>query len=255
VIDLDPALLYLFPAVFVAGFIDAIAGGGGLITVPAYLLAGVPPIFTLGTNKFVSTTGTIVSSARYIFHKKIIWPVAIVGIPCALVGASLGAHSVAQLDQDLVRRVILICLPIAAALTLIPRRRTCTPEPLHWQSRRLWIVIPLIGLAIGWYDGFFGPGTGSLLIIALHGFAHLSLLHAAAVGRLFNLASNAAALVTFIIHGKVLYAIGLPLVVAGMGGHYLGSHMAIRKGDAIVRPVLIVAITLLFGYLIWQQMR
>lgn len=250
---LDPLLPWLVPVVFLAGLIDAIAGGGGLLTVPAYLIAGLPPTQLLGTNKFVSTIGTLVSTTQYIRHGLMIWPVAIVGIPCALLGSALGAHWVAGLDQDIVRQIILIALPIAAVLTLLPKPQGHDDLEYHWRSPRLWIMIPFIGLTLGWYDGLFGPGTGSLLILALYGLGHLNFLHAAATGRLFNLMSNAGALLAFLYHGQVLFRLALPLALASMAGHYCGSHLAIRRGARLVRTMLVVTCSLLLGYLLWQQ--
>lgn len=249
------ALLWLIPVVFLAGYIDSIAGGGGLLTVPAYLAAGIPAQFTLGTNKMVSSLGTIVSTLKYIRGGLMLWPVVIVGIPCSLLGSSLGAHWVANLPEATVRSVILFTLPIAAALTLLPKPKAAQRPEYSWHSLQLWTLIPLITFAIGWYDGMFGPGTGSLLILALFGIAKLPLLRCAAVGRLFNLTSNVAAMVTFILHGHVLYHLVIPLAAAGMAGHYLGSKRAIAKGDAVVRPMLLFACALLFAYLLWQHMR
>ncbi|MBI2344315.1 MAG: TSUP family transporter [Deltaproteobacteria bacterium] len=248
----DPLLVALIPTVFVAGFVDAIAGGGGLITVPAYLLAGIPPTFLLGTNKCVSTIGTMASTARYILGRRMVWPVVMVGIPCTLVGAAFGAHTVALLPQEYVRTVIFVALPIAAGLTLAPRPKHISAHLVTWRSPRLWWSVPIIGLSIGWYDGFFGPGTGSFLILAFYGLTHLPLLNAAAVGRLFNLASNAAALVTFILHGKVLYTLALPLALAGIAGQYCGSHLAIRRGDRLVRGMLMAVCAMLLLFLIWR---
>ncbi len=246
-------ILLLIPVIFVAGFIDAIAGGGGLITVPAYMIAGLPPAQLLGTNKLVSTLGTVAAAGKYIHSGRVLWQVAIVGIPCELIGSVLGAHTVALMDPSLIRKVILIALPIAAALTLIPRPHGHVEHELDWSSPRLWILIPLISLVLGWYDGFFGPGTGTLLILALYGIAGLSLIHSAAVGRLFNLVSNAGALFTFMWHGQVLYKIGLPLAAAGFVGQWIGSHFALKHGHKLVRAMLVATCSLLFAYLIWKQ--
>lgn len=246
-------LLYLFPVVFAAGFMDAIAGGGGLLTIPAYLFAGIPPAFALGTNKFVMTSGITVSVARYILDRRVVWPVALVGIPCSLIGAAYGAHTVATLSQDYVRSAILIFLPLAALLTLFRPRTETAPPQLHWRSARLWILIPLLSVAIGWYDGFFGPGTGSLLMIALHGLAGLSLLQSAAVSRILNLTSNASALVAFVVYQKVIYALALPLAVASIAGYYCGSHYAIRNGERLIRPMLLLAIALLMIFVAWES--
>ena len=250
---LDPSLIFLGPVIFIAGFIDAIAGGGGLLTVPAYLIAGIPPTLTLGTNKFVSTIGTFVSTSRYIINKRVLWPVAIVGIPFSLIGAMVGANTVAFLPQDLVRKVILIALPVAAVLVLIPKPKDHQEIKMEWRTLRLWILTPLITFSIGWYDGIFGPGTGSLLVLALYGIGRLNFLHSAATARVFNLISNIGALVTFLIHGKVLFAIGIPLAFFGMVGHYAGAHLALKKGDELVRGMLALSCTILFVYLLLQH--
>lgn len=249
----DPRLVYLAPVVFIAGFIDSVAGGGGLLTVPAYLVAGLPPTLTLGTNKCVSTIGTIVSTSKYILNGRMLWPAVIVGLPFTLLGSTLGAHSVARLEPVIVRTIILVALPIAAVMTLIPKPKTHLEDPITWRSLRLWVIIPAICAVMGWYDGFFGPGTGSLLILALYGISRLNFLHSAAIARFFNLASNAGALALFIIHGKVLYHLAIPLGAAGIAGHYLGSHLAMKNGIGFVRIMLAISVSCLFGYLIWQQ--
>ncbi len=250
--NFDAQLLWLFPVIFVASVIDAIAGGGGLITIPTFLLTGLPPTVALGTNKFVMTTGTIVSAVRYVLHGRVLWRIAAAGIPCSLLGSALGAHAVSQLSPSYVRGTILILLPIAAAFTLLPRPKHHVSLPLHWRSLRLWLTIPFIGLGIGWYDGFFGPGTGSLLILALYGISRISLLHSVAVGRLFNLASNIAALAVFMWHDQVRYALALPLAIACIAGNYVGSHFALRRGDRLIRITLAFAVTMLMLFLGWQ---
>lgn len=249
---MDATVLCLIPAIFIAGFVDSIAGGGGLIAVPTYLIAGIPPTLALGTNKCVSAMGTAVSVGRYMHSGRILWPVAIVGIPLSLLGAALGARSILLFDQDVVRKIILIILPIAAALTLLPKPHGHVEDPLTWRSLRLWMAIPPISLALGWYDGFFGPGTGSLLILALYGLAGISLIHSAAVGRLFNLISNIGGMVTFMMQGQVLYKIVIPLGLASIAGHWCGSHLAIKRGAGVVRGMLGVTCALLFIYLLWS---
>jgi len=250
---IDFNIFFLAPVVFVAGFIDSIAGGGGLLTVPAYLIAGIPPTLTLGTNKLVSSIGTVVSSTKYILSGRILWPVVIVGIPLTLLGSAIGAHNVAILDQELVRKIILITLPIAALLTLIPKPKVDHTVSIHWRSPKLWYLVPFIAFGMGFYDGIFGPGTGSLLLLAFYGLTKISFLRAAATARIFNLTSNIGALITFLVHGQVLIPLALILGVFGIAGHYCGSHMAIKKGDGLVRGMLAISCSLLFGYLCWEH--
>ncbi|MBI4239207.1 MAG: TSUP family transporter [Deltaproteobacteria bacterium] len=246
-------LFWLCPVVFVAGFIDAIAGGGGLLTVPAYLLAGLPPVSLLGTNKFVSTLGTLISTGKYMWSGRMHWPAALIGLPATLIGAMYGAHTVTHLDPAIVRSVILVALPIAAILTLLPKPRMLnTHAAATWTTPRLWWTVIPVAVLLGWYDGFFGPGTGTILVLLLYSIVRLPFLQAAAVARFFNLVSNAGALVTFVWNDQVLYRIGLPLAAASIAGHYCGSHLALRRGDGFVRAMLAVSCSLVVVYLLWQ---
>lgn len=249
------SLAFLILVVFIAGFIDSIAGGGGLLTVPAYLLVGIPPVTTLGTNKCVSSIGTAVAAAHFIHGRLVLWRVVIIGVLFTLIGANIGAHHVITIDPSTVRTIILVLLPIAALLTLAPKPHSHAEVKMDWHSKRLWIVVPLIALALGWYDGVFGPGTGSLLTLAFFGLGGFSLLHAAATARCLNLISNIGAAVMFLIHGHVDLHLIPPLAIAGIAGNFLGSHLALKRGDGVVRLMLAFTSLLLFVSLLWQGIR
>lgn len=242
---------WLFPTVFLAGFVDSIAGGGGLITMPAYLIAGFPAQALLGTNKFISCVGTAASTARYIHSRRMHWPSVWLGLPCTCLGAMLGAHTAARFDPAQIKRIVLVMLPIAAALVLVPRRQhteIVAPPPLSsWRWR---VGLPLVASALGWYDGVFGPGAGTLIVLGLHGIVRLPFLQSAAVARMLNFFTNAAALITFAWYGQVWYAVGIPLALAGIAGHGVGSHIALQRGTGFIRGMLALACALLVIYLV-----
>lgn len=252
---LDPAIWWLAPLVFAATFMDAIAGGGGLITVPSIMLTGLPPAIVLGTNKLLSTAGTVFSAGHFLRHGHVQWPAVIVGVPCALLGSMFGAQCIMWLDASIARTVLLVGLPIAAVLVLLPKPKTPATVELTWHSRRLWWGIPLIAGGIGWYDGFFGPGTGTLMMLALHGVVGLNLLQSAGIARTLNLLSNIGGLATFMWHGTVNYNLALPLALVSIAGHTCGARVAVRRGVGVIRGVLVVASALLLVTIALQRMR
>lgn len=243
-------IILLTTVAFVAGFIDSISGGGGILTVPSLLLAGLPPHVALGTNKFMSTSGTAMALFNFGRNGKALWRIAIYGVPFALIGSALGARLVLSFNPETLGKMILVLLPIAVIFTLLPKKTAY--EKSTFSGTELHFKIPCIGFFIGLYDGFFGPATGSFLILALYGMLHMNLVHASATAKIFNLAANVAALVTFIISGVINYSFAVPMAVANIAGNYLGSHLVIKKGQAVVQYALIVSFLLLFSYLMWR---
>lgn len=236
-------IIILTSVSFIAGFIDSIAGGGGLIVIPVALISGIPPQLALGTNKFQATLGTSIATINFIHKKKVALKIVLSGILFALVGASIGSHVILGVDPDVVGKLIVFLLPLGVVATLYPRKGVITEPTLSRVD--YFIKIPLICLIIGFYDGFFGPGTGSFLTLGFYIFLKLNLTTANANAKVFNFASNISALVTFIIGGKVLYILGIPMAVASMLGNYLGSHLAIKKGDKLIKYFLLVVLILL----------
>ncbi len=250
-LELELALLLLLCLVyFVSGFLDGISGGGGLLAVPALLLAGVPPEFVLGTNKLAMLPGTAVSLATFARGGFVTWQLVRVGVPIAVVGTLFGAAAILRFDNAGIGRAIVFLLPLGIAATLLPKKDRGGSEQLARKS--LYVAAPLVCAVLGVYDGFFGPGSASFLILAFHCILGLGLLHAAATTKVFNLASVIVALCVFAWHGKILYLLAVPLGATYIGGIYIGSKMAIRSGAAFVRKVLIVSLTLLFASLVWK---
>ncbi|MFZ5644807.1 MAG: sulfite exporter TauE/SafE family protein [Bacillota bacterium] len=235
---------------FLAGFIDSIAGGGGLLLIPSLLFAGLSPQTALGTNKFAATIGTSFALFNFARSKKVVWRIVAVGIVFSLLGAFIGSKTILYFDNETVGKIIVFLLPLAMLGTLLPRKERVPVEELS--TRDLNIKVPLICFLIGFYDGFFGPGTGSFLIMAFYLLVGLDLVQASATTKVFNLASCLGALIVFLIEDKVIILLGLPLAIGNILGNYLGSTLAIKKGTNVVRIFLIISFIILFITLLWK---
>ncbi|MDL2317133.1 TSUP family transporter [Desulfovibrio sp. OttesenSCG-928-A18] len=243
-------LLFLVAAGFFAGLVDSIAGGGGLISLPACLLAGLPTHMALGTGKFMSTVGTTASFLTYARGGAIVWRIAAIGVGFCLLGSMAGTHTALLVDNELLGKIILFLLPVAALLTFIPVRRSqreYAPGPVA-----IYVLTPLLCSAIGFYDGFFGPGAGSFMLISLHFVLGMSLIKASATAKCFNLASNVSSLVLFLLNGKVYFFFAVPMAIGNVSGNIVGSRMAMRVGAKLIRGMLLFSLVLLFATLVWR---
>ena len=246
-------LLILCPMCFVAGFIDSIAGGGGLISVPAYLLTGIPAHMAVGTNKLSASFATLTATIRYAAGKKIHYASALCAVPSAIGLSFLGARATLFFDDRTFRVILLVILPAVAVFTIWKKRLFEEDRLDRLSPKALALLSVLLGGVVGFYDGFFGPGTGMFLTL---GFSALgfSAVNAAGNARLVNLASGMAALASFWMSGHVMPALGLPAMAFGMAGSLLGSHFAVKLGVKIIRPVFVGVVALLFGtmaYNLW----
>jgi uncharacterized membrane protein YfcA len=239
-------LLILCPLVFLAAFIDSIAGGGGLISLPAYIFAGLPIHTAAGTNKFSSSIGTGAAVANYIRGGCVDFYAAIPGIAGALIGSWIGTRLALSLSPKVLQICLVIILPIAGLLILSDRgvsRRTNINE----RSLKFKLIFSfVIGLVLGSYDGFFGPGTGMFMTLALSGLVRLELIKAVGTTKVLNFSSNIASMVTWLINGKILFPIAIPCSVCSVAGGFLGSRMAMKTGKKFIRLVLVFVALLLF---------
>ena len=236
--------LIICPLTFLAGLVDSIGGGGGLISLPAFLMAGLSPHCAIATNKLASSVGTTVSTARYCKNGFLDKKLALPGILMALLGSFLGAKLVLITSDDFLIKIMFVILPIVAAVVLLDKKE---PEyDLSFPaSRRKWIVCGSAFL-IGIYDGFYGPGTGTFLLLALTRLARMDIRTASGNVKLINLTSNVTALVTFLVNGQVNLLYGMAGAVFCLAGHYIGSGLVIKNGSKIVRPIIIFVLILLF---------
>lgn len=241
--------LIVCPLVFLAGLIDSIAGGGGLISLPAYLIAGVPPHIALGTNKTSSSMGTVVSAAKLAKNGFVDRRTAIPGGLCAVAGAIVGATISLYVEDTVITHMMIVILPVVAFYVLRSRTLGESEKTGTLTGGRLIGAVCGIGLVMGIYDGFYGPGTGTFLLLLLTGLAHLDTRQAAGTTKVMNLSSNLAALATFLINGKVYYSLGLVSGLFCIAGHYIGSSLVVRGGRRVVRPMILVVLCILFGKL------
>jgi len=242
-------LLIICPLIFISGFVDSIAGGGGLISLPTYHIAGFSPHFALGTNKFVSCIGTIFSTMRFVRNKSYNLTSAIPSVLFSLIGAVIGAKIAIYLDVIVLRYVLVFGIPVIAVI--VYRKKNLEKRtPKNLSKGQIIVYSSIVGLVIGGYDGFFGPGTGTFLILIYTSVLGFDLLTSMGNAKLVNLASNLASLVVFFIEGKILFAIAIPAAFCGIAGHYIGSGVAIKKGQQIVRPVLLFVLILLLAKLV-----
>ena len=242
--------LIVCPLVFLAGFIDAIAGGGGLISLPAYMLAGLPPHIAIGTNKLSSAVGTTVATAQYISKGFMVWRLAVPAIVFSLIGANIGSNLTLLVPENVFLIIMLIALPVIAIYVFTHKSLSNPFEPEI--TTRVWVVVLASAFFIGMYDGFYGPGTGTFLMLLLTGAAHLTTRQAAGITKAINLSSNVMSLTVFLINGTVLLPLGLTAALFSIAGNYLGARSFIKKGDAIARPAIITVISIFIIKVIYE---
>lgn len=244
-------LIILCIASFGAGFIDSIVGGGGLIQLPAFFLVlpHFPVVSLLATNKLVSMTGTAVSTYRFSRHIPYIKTIIIPAMMSAFLFSFLGAYTVSIVKNDLLKPLFMILLFIVFLSTIRNKYFGIIDHDPH-------VVIPAwkplaIGSVIGFYDGFFGPGTGSFLIIAFVGLLGMTFVQGSAYAKIINLTTNLAAILLFSLRTEFLFEYALPMMIFNIGGALLGVKLALLKGNEFVRGLLrgIVLLTILkLGY-------
>jgi uncharacterized protein len=235
---------------FVASFIDSQVGGGGAITLPSLLLVGLPPQVALGTNKLGGTASALVASANYL-HKGIV-PLqhALALAPLSLVGGAVGVWAVLHSSADWIVPAVMVLMAAMTVWVLARPRFGAEDKPTHhpW----LLAAMGLAALDIGTYDGILGPGTGSMLLFAIVSFLGYGFRRAAGLGRVLNLASNVSALAYFAWAQKVDWAVGIPMAASMAVGGYVGSHVTLKHGDRVVKPLFVVVTLVLLVRLGWR---
>lgn len=232
----------LCPLVFLAGFIDAIAGGGGLITLPVYVMIGLPPHNAIATNKLSSSMGTFVATAKYVKNGYVNWKRSLFCIVLALLGSSAGANLALLIPEKSFAIIMTVLLPLIVFYVLKRKNLESIKTPFGDTTTN----ILCIGIAffIGMYDGFYGPGTGTLLMLLLTGLARISIKDAAGTTKVINLSSNLAALAVFLTNDKVLLQIGLIAGGFSILGNFIGAQCFTKNGQKIARPVILCVLVL-----------
>lgn len=219
---------------FFAGYIDAIAGGGGMLQAPVLLFSGLPAIHVLATNKLANLCGTAIATLKYFLSKKISMKVVRVAvIPCLLI-SYFGSELVMYISDDFVKWGILVAILIALFFLFKKNKKTKEKNENFTNKSIILATTP-----IAFYDGVLGPGTGTYMAISMKNFLHLDYLVATASTKPLNLATNIGSAIAFIFAGKVLWIIAIPMALSNMLGAYVGSHYAIKGGEVFIKKMLV----------------
>lgn len=240
-----PLLCIICFFVFLAGFVDAAAGGGGLISLPAYIATGMPAHVAYGCNKFSSACGTTLASLRFFRNRAMDVQIALLAAVGSFAGSGVAARIVLLLDDAVLKRIVIIFLPVAALVIFLNRGYGETNQSDSISKRRKFLLALVIGLLVGFYDGMVGPGTGTFAIIAFSILMKYDLKTASGNAKILNLASNYASLITYALSGNILWTVAVPAAVCNVLGSYFGSGMALKKGAAFIRPMILVVMILL----------
>jgi uncharacterized protein len=251
------ALVLLLVAALVAGWVDAVVGGGGLVQLPALLLglpAGTQPATVLGTNKLSSIWGTATSSVTYARRVRLDWRTVVPLVVSAAAGSAGGAQLAKLLPASAFTPIVLVALVVVGLYTWRRPQLGLVSQVRHTGGAHYGRTAA-IGVVVGAYDGFLGPGTGSFFVIALVGVLGYGFLEASAKAKIANLVTNFAALVVFGAHGSVLWGLGLMMGAANLLGGYVGARTAIAKGNGFVRRVFLLVLAALIVKLVYDTVR
>lgn len=240
----------LYPLLFFAGFVDSIAGGGGLISLSAYLAAGMPPHIAVATNKFSAFAGTGLAAGYFVRKGHVDWTAAFSAFAGALGGSFLGARLVLMIDGKILSWFLLVAIPLVAVVVLWKKDLGAGANSAP--ARRVVVPALAIGFGVGAYDGFFGPGTGTLLILAFTLLLRQPLLVACGNAKIVNFASNIAAVAVFVHSGGIDYRLGIPCALCSVAGNVVGARLTVRNGVKIVRPMLLFVVALLLAKVLFD---
>lgn len=238
---------------FLAAAVDAIAGGGGLISLPALLIVGVPPHLALGTNKFAASMASLNSSITFARSGKVHFPLVMWQIPFTLIGSLLGAWAVLRVSSAFLSKAVLVLILLVGIYTMLHKNLGMKNKFQGLNSRNI-VLGCMFALALGFYDGFFGPGTGSFLIFSFITLFGFDFVVASANSKVLNFTSNFAALLIFAWNGKILLSYGIPMAIFMILGSYVGTRLAIQRGAELVKPIFITMSLLVAAKLIYQYL-
>ncbi len=238
----------------IAGFIDAIAGGGGLIQLPAYfiLMPNFSTASLFGSNKFAGFSGTLMSTIQYLKKVKAEWKLIMPSLFVAGLSALAGARLVSLFDKEKLAPVIVVLLIAMLIYTVMNSSTGIQDRREEVSKKRISWILPLSAAIIGFYDGFFGPGAGSLLMFVFISFLKYDFLHAAVHTKIFNLVTNVGALLYFVVKGEVHYDVAIPVAVCNVTGSYLGAKLAISKGSGLIRVIYIMMVVVLISKIVYD---
>lgn len=244
--------LIVCPLIFLGSFVDSIAGGGGIITLPAYLLAGLPAHTAAGTNKLVAVFGSVTASVNYLRSGNVMVRIALLAALGSLIGGTLGTQLALFIPEATLELIMMIVLPIVALFLTFRRDFGVNNNAKKLSKPMESITAFAIGLVIGCYDGLIGPGTGTFLMLCFCGLLGLDLLVSGGCAKVANMASNIASGIVFLFNGKAMYSLLLPAALCSIAGGFLGSRFAIKGGSKRIRKVMLLVLGLLFAKMIYD---
>ena len=246
--------LIIFVMVFVGSVIDALSGGGGLITIPTYLMCGLPPHIAIGTNKINSTMGTLISTVTYykrgFVERRLVIPIVI----ATVLGAVSGSGCVLLLPDKILKYFMVALLPFIVVL-MIRQKLPDIEQPAVIKGAKQWLKLMVVVFVIGFYDGFYGAGTGLFLVIAFSYLMRMNVYQSAGNSKISNLASNCSALIVFVMNGNICYPLAIIATVAAVLGQILGSGLLIVKGSLIVKPTIFFVLSILMVSTVYDLIR
>lgn len=245
-------LLIVCPLVFLGSFVDSIAGGGGVITLPAYLLAGLPIHTAAGTNKVVACSGSLTASYKYIRSGNVMVRIALLSAIGAMISAMIGTQLALFIPEATLELIMMIALPLVALFLTFKRDLGMHPNPRKLSKPMESVTALGIGLVIGCYDGLIGPGTGTFMILCFSCFLGLDLLVSGGCAKVSNMASNLASATVYLFNGKAAYALLIPAAICSILGGLFGAQFAIKGGSKRIRQVMFVVLGLLFAKMIFD---
>ena len=237
--------LIVCPLVFLAGFLDAIAGGGALISIPAYLIAGIPVHAAIATNKLSASFGATMSAARFLKNRMINLKIGIPSVVFAVLGSTIGANLSVKMDEAVMMKALYVILPLAAFVVLNKKIFHDNPDGALVINKITVVTVMTVAFLIGIYDGFFGPGAGTFTIICFTVFGKMSMKNANAQTKLINLTTTVTALLVFLAKGQVMTLLGISAGICNMLGSWMGAGLVMTKGSRITKPALLLVLALL----------
>ena len=235
-------LWYLVPLLFIAGVLDGIAGGGGIIAFPAYMMTGMPIYSVYACNKLQSGLGTLCSCLKYAKEKFIDIKVALLTIPTTILSSFLITKLVMSISEDTIKIIIAICLPIAVILMFLKRKMGSQKQISHKLTAKTVLLALLSGAILGAYDALFGPGGGTIAVMVFSLLLNYDLRVGSGNGKLIIVASNITAVINYIASGHMIWHVALPCSLANMIGSYIGAAIVVKKGEKIIFPAMLVVV-------------
>lgn len=242
--DVILPFLIVCPLTLLAGFVDAIAGGGGIVSLPAYFMAGLPAHVAIATNRMSSCMGVSLATYRFARQGIVDWKTAAPCAVLAIAGSALGARLMLAVDDEALRWVMLIALPLTAAYIMRPK--SMQPRDRNMSSRQALVLAAALAFLIGAYDGFYGPGSGTFLMLAFISLVGLGINEANGTTKAVNLAANMCGLVVFLAHGQVYLLLGFAGGAFNMLGTWLGVNVFNGRGIKVVKPIMVGVLAVFF---------